>query len=192
MEVKSASTALQLNSAASAVENGSSGGNNRQHTRKIEAVLLEEKPEQEEESVKISISAAGMRESLKLEKQAAKEEMASATEIEEMMKKMEGLSSQVINGNFSMTDRLNFQREIKELTLELSRAGGNGISFTKNDNVQLSQKMNDLTRMINEAAVYHRSASAVFMVKNRQTTGMQRTFLDIACLLYTSPSPRDA
>ena len=59
MEVKSASTALQLNSAASAVENGSSGGNNRQHTRKIEAVLLEEKPEQEEESVKISISAAG-------------------------------------------------------------------------------------------------------------------------------------
>ena len=173
MEVKSASTALQLNSAASAVENGSSGGNNRQHTRKIEAVLLEEKPEQEEESVKVSISAAGMRESLKLEKQAAKEEMASATE-------MEGLSSQVINGNFSMTDRLNFQREIKELTLELSRAGGNGISFTKNDNVQLSQKMNDLTRMINEAAVYHRSASAVFMVKNRQTTGMQRTFLDIA------------
>ena len=136
--------------------------------------------EQEDESVKVSISAAGMRESLKLEKQAAKEEMASATEIEEMMKKMEGLSSQVINGNFSMTDRLNFQREIKELTLELSRAGGNGISFTKNDNVQLSQKMNDLTRMINEAAVYHRSASAVFMVKNRQTTGMQRTFLDIA------------
>lgn len=180
MEVKSASTALQLNSAASAVENGSSGGNNRQHTRKIEAVLLEEKPEQEEESVKVSISAAGMRESLKLEKQVVKEEMASATEIEEMMKKMEGLSSQVINGNFSMTDRLNFQREIKELTLELSRAGGNGISFTKNDNVQLSQKMNDLTRMINEAAVYHRSASAVFMVKNRQTTGMQRTFLDIA------------
>ena len=180
MEVKSASTALQLNSAASAVENGSSGGNNRQHTRKIEAVLLEEKPEQEEESVKVSISAAGMRESLKLEKQAAKEEMASATEIEEMMKKMEGLSSQVINGNFSMTDRLNFQREIKELTLELSRAGGNGISFTKNDNVQLSQKMNDLTRMINEAAVYHRNASAVFMVKNRQTAGMQRTFLDIA------------
>jgi len=102
------------------------------------------------------------------------------TEIEEMMKKMEGLSSQVINGNFSMTDRLNFQREIKELTLELSRAGGNGISFTKNDNVQLSQKMNDLTRMINEAAVYHRNASAVFMVKNRQTAGMQRTFLDIA------------
>ena len=115
MEVKSASTALQLNSAASAVENGSSGGNNRQHTRKIEAVLLEEKPEQEEESVKVSISAAGMRESLKLEKQVAKEEMASATEIEEMMKKMEGLSSQVINGNFSMTDRLNFREKSKSL-----------------------------------------------------------------------------
>lgn len=180
MEVKSASSALQLNSAAAAVENGSSGGNNRQHTRKLEAVLLEEKPEQEEESVKVSISAAGLRESLKLEKQAAREELASASEIDEMMKKMDGLSSQVINGNFSMSDRLNFRQEIKKLTSEISRAGGNGISFTKNDNVQLSQRMNDLTRMINEAAVYHRSASAVFMVKNRQTTGMQRTFLDIA------------
>ena len=180
MEVKSASSALQLNSAAAAVENGSSGGNNRQHTRKLEAVLLEEKPEQEEESVKVSISAAGLRESLKLEKQAAREELASASEIDEMMKKMDGLSSQVINGNFSMSDRLNFRQEIKKLTSEISRAGGNGISFTKNDNVQLSQKISDLTRMINDAAVYHRNASAVFMVKNRQTTGMQRTFLDIA------------
>ena len=180
MEVKSASSALQLNSAAAAVENGSSGGNNRQHTRKLEAVLLEEKPEQEEESVKVSISAAGLRESLKLEKQAAREELASASEIDEMMKKMDGLSSQVINGNFSMSDRLNFRQEIKKLTSEISRAGGNGISFTKNDNVQLSQKISDLTRMINDAAVYHRNASAVFMVKNRQTTGTHRTILDIA------------
>lgn len=180
MEVKSASSALQLNSAAAAVENGSSGGNNRQHTRKLEAVLLEEKPEQEEESVKVSISAAGLRESLKLEKQAAREELVSASEIDEMMKKMDGLSSQVINGNFSMSDRLNFRQEIKKLTSEISRAGGNGISFTKNDNVQLSQKISDLTRMINDAAVYHRNASAVFMVKNRQTTGTQRTILDIA------------
>ena len=180
MEVKSASSALQLNSAAAAVENGSSGGNNRQHTRKLEAVLLEEKPEQEEESVKVSISAAGLRESLKLEKQAAREELASASEIDEMMKKMDGLSSQVINGNFSMSDRLNFRQEIKKLTSEISRAGGNGTSFTKNDNVQLSQKISDLTRMINDAAVYHRNASAVFMVKNRQTTGTHRTILDIA------------
>ena len=97
-----------------------------------------------------------------------------------MMKKMDGLSSQVINGNFSMSDRLNFRQEIKKLTSEISRAGGNGISFTKNDNVQLSQKISDLTRMINDAAVYHRNASAVFMVKNRQTTGTQRTILDIA------------
>ena len=180
MEVKSASSTLQLNSAAAAVDNGGSNGSNRQHTRKIEAVLQEEKTEQEEESVKVSISAAGLRESLRLEKQAAKEEMATASEIDEMMKKMDGLSSQVINGNFSMTDRLNFQREIKELTQELSRANGDGISFTKNDNVQLSQKISDLTRMINDAAVYHRSASAVFMVKNQQTTGTQRTVLDIA------------
>lgn len=170
---------LQLNSAATAVDNGGSSGTNRQNTKKVETVAAEEKPQPEEESVKVSISAAGLRESLKLERQAAKEELASASEIDEMMKQMDGLSSQVINGSFSMSDRLNFQQEIRELTVELSHAGGNGISFTKNDNAQLSQKISDLTRMINEAAVYHRNASTVFMVKNRQNTGGQKAFVDI-------------
>ena len=151
-----------------------------EETKRLQKIELDAFKKVEEEPVKVSISAAGLRESLKLEKQAAREELASASEIDEMMKKMDGLSSQVINGNFSMSDRMNFQQEIKKLTSEISRAGGNGISFTKNDNVQLSQKISDLTRMINDAAVYHRNASAVFMVKNRQTTGTQRTILDIA------------
>ena len=102
------------------------------------------------------------------------------SEIEEMMKKMEGLSSQVINGNFSMQDRLNFQGEIKKLTTELNRMNGDGISFTKFDNTQLSQRISDLTRTISEAAVYHRTATALFMVKNQQKAGMVRTRLDIA------------
>lgn len=181
MEVKSASTTLQLNRAATAVDNTGSEGNGKQQSGKIEPRVLEEKPEQEEESVKISISAAGLRKSLRLEQLAAKEsELVSESEIDEMMKKMDGLSSQVINGHFSMTDRLNFQNEIKKLTDELKRVNGDGISFTKNDNAQLSQKISDLTRMINEAAVYHRTASAVFMVKNQQLAGSKRATLDIA------------
>lgn len=180
MEIKSANATLQLNNATVAVDNSGSEGNSRQQTRKVEAVISEDKSEKEEESVKVSISAAGLRESLRLEKQAAKEELASTSEIDEMMKKMDGLSSQVINGNFSMTDRLNFQKEIQELTTQLNTMSGNGISFTKYDNIQLSQKINDLTRMISEAAVYHRNASSLFMVKNQQAAGMRRNVLDIA------------
>lgn len=182
MEVKSAGVTLQLNTAAIAVDNMGSDGNQRQQTGKVEPAEIEKKQEQEEETVKVSISAAGMRQSLRLEQLAAQQEgeLATASEIEEMMKKMDGLSSQVINGNFSMQDRLNFQSEIKKLTNELNRLNGEGISFTKYDNNQLSQKINDLTRTINEAAVYHRSATALFMVKNQQKAGIARTRLDIA------------
>lgn len=182
MEVKNAGVTLQLNTAAIAVDNMGSDGNQRHKAGKAEAVEVEKKTEQEEESVKVSISAAGMRKSLRLEQIAAQQEkeLATASEIDEMMKKMDGLSSQIINGNFSMQDRLNFQNEIKKLTNEIDRLNGDGISFTKYDNVQLSQKINDLTRTINEAAVYHRSATALFMVKNQQKAGTSRARLDIA------------
>lgn len=182
MEVKSAGVTLQLNSAAIAVDNMGSDGNQREQAKRVEATEAEKKLEQAEESVKVSISAAGMRKSLRLEQIAAQQEseLATESEIEEMMKKMDGLSSQVINGNFSIQDRLNFQSEIKKLTNELNRMNGDGISFTKYDNDQLSQKINDLTRTINDAAVYHRSATALFMVKNQQKAGIARTRLDIA------------
>ena len=182
MEVKSASVALQLNSAAIAVDNMGSDGNQREQAKKVEHIEAEKKLEQVEETVKVSISAAGMRKSLRREQLAAMQEddLATESEIEEMMKKMEGLSSQVINGNFSMQDRLNFQGEIKKLTTELNRMNGDGISFTKFDNTQLSQRISDLTRTISEAAVYHRTATALFMVKNQQKAGMMRTRLDIA------------
>lgn len=182
MEVKNAGVTLQLNTAAIAVDNMGADGNQRQQTGKVETQETEKKTEQDEESVKVSISAAGLRKSLRLEQLAAQQEseLATASEIEDMMKKMDGLSSQVINGNFSIQDRLNFQGEIKRLTNELNRLNGEGISFTKYDNTQLSQKINDLTRTINEAAVYHRTATALFMVKNQQKAGIQRTRLDIA------------
>ena len=155
MEVKNASAALQLNKAAIAVDNMGSDGNQRQHAGKVETAELEKKPEQEEESVKVSISVAGMRKSLRLEQLAAQQEdeLVTESEIDEMKKKMDGLSSQVINGNFSMQDRLNFQSEIRKLTNEIERLNGEGISFTKYDNAQISQKISDLTRAISDAAV---------------------------------------
>lgn len=181
MEVKSAGVSLQLNSAAIAVDNMGSDGNQREQSKKVENVEDKKKLEQAEETVKVSISAAGMRKSLRQEQLAARQDdLVTESEIEEMMKKMEGLSSQVINGNFSIQDRLNFQGEIKKLTSELNRMNGDGISFTKYDNAQLSQKISDLTRTISEAAVYHRTATALFMVKNQQKAGITRTRLDIA------------
>lgn len=180
MEVKSAETTLQLNRAATAVDNNSSEGNRRNNTGKVISQVTEEKPEKEEESVKVSISAAGLRRSLALERAAAKEsEVASVSEVEVMMNKMDGLSSQVINGNFNMADRLKFQSEIEELTAELKRLSGDGISFTKYDNKLLSQRIDDLTGMISKAAVYNKSAKALFIVNNQQTSGNTRTRLDI-------------
>lgn len=169
---------------ATAVDNNGSNGNQRRQTYQPRVRTAQEQPEQEEEPVKLSISAAGLRESLRLEREAAKAqtadaELATQTEIDEMLKKMDGLSSQVINGNFSMTDRLSFQKEFSQLAIEIADAQ-KGTAFTKIDNVQLSQKITDLTRRINDAAVYHRRASTVFMVKNGQPTGTETSFLNIA------------
>lgn len=181
MEVKSARTAVRLNVAATAVDNSGSEESSKQQLKATSLLAEAESGEVEEESVKIYISADGMRKSKNYEEQTAKDgEWVSEAEVEEMMKKMEGLSSQVINGNFSIQDRLNFQGEIKKLTSELNRMNGDGISFTKYDNAQLSQKISDLTRTINESAVYHRTATALFMVKNQQKAGITRTRLDIA------------
>ena len=180
MEVKSAQTTLQVNSAATAVDNNSSEGNRRNNTGKVMAQSAEEKPDKEEEPVKVSISAAGLRRSLALEKAAAREnEIAYASEIEVMMNKVDGLSSQIINGNFTTTDRLKFQNEIENLTTELKNLSGDGISFTKHDNKLLSQRIDDLTGMINKAAVYNRSAKALFIVNNQHKSDNTRTKLDI-------------
>lgn len=181
MEVKSARTAVQLNVAATAVDNSGSEENSKKQLKATSIGSETEVNETEEESVKIFISADGLRKSKNYEEKTAKDgELVSEAEVEEMMKKMEGLSSQIINGHFSMTDRLNFQTEIRKLTTELNRLNGDGISFSKADNIQLSQRISDLTRNISEAAVYHRSAKALFMVKNQSAPSNNRTRLDIA------------
>lgn len=187
MEVRSANIAL-TNRAAAAIDNSGSNGKEQKHAMKVSGAVSEESQELDEQSVMISISAAGLRRSLMLEKQTEKEEdwdendeesFSGEAEIEDMMKKMEGLSSQVINGHFSISDRLNFNVEIDKLTNELNRLSGDLSTVTKNDCGQLSQRISDLTRIISDAAVYRNSARTVFMVNSKQPVQNKNTRLDI-------------
>lgn len=187
MEVRSANIAL-TNRAAAAIDNSGSNGKEQQHARKVGSAVSQENQELDEQSVLISISAAGLKRSLLLERQAEKEEdgnendeesFSGEAEIEDMMKKMEGLSSQVINGHFSISDRFNFNVEIDKLTNELNRLSGDLSAVTKNDCGQLSQRISDLTRIISDAAVYRNSARTVFMVNSKQPVQNRNTRLDI-------------
>lgn len=185
MEVRSAGIAL-TNRAAAAIDNSGSNGKEQQHAMKVSGAVSEESQELDEQSVMVSISAAGLRRSLLLEKQSEKEEseneeemFSGKAEIEDMVKKMEGLSSQVINGHFSITDRLNFNAEIDKLTNELNRLSGDITAATKNDCVQLAQRISDLTRVINDSAVYRKSARTVFMVNSKQPVRSMNSRLDI-------------
>lgn len=187
MEVRSANIAL-TNRAAAAIDNSGSNGKEQQHAMKVSSAVSEENQELEEQSVMISISAAGLKRSLQLEKQAAKETdeedrdeegFTGEAEIEDMMKKMEGLSSQVINGHFSISDRLNFNNEIEKLTNELNHLNGGNAIVTKNSCVQLAQKISDLTRSVSDAAVYRNSARTVFMVNSKQPAKPMNTRVDI-------------
>lgn len=184
MEVKSRTTALELNRAAAGVENSGSRGQGRQQSGNGSAAAIGENPELEEQSVMVSISAAGLKRSLSLEKQADNAgedaQFSEGEALEEMMKKIEGLSSQVINGYFSASDRLNFNNEIKRLTSELNRLNSGEAIVTVSDYSQLSKKINDLTKIISDSAVYHKSASAAFMVNKKSTNDITRTQLDIA------------
>ncbi|MBO5030888.1 MAG: hypothetical protein J6D08_03210 [Lachnospiraceae bacterium] len=184
MEVRSENNTL-LNRAAVAIDNYGSGDRERQQAKRINSAAADENTELDEQSVLLSLSAAGLRRSLLLERQAANEESEEETfsrdaEIEDMMKKMEGLSSQVINGNFSISDRLNFNTEIHKLTNELNRLSSGQTAAAKDDCCQLAQRISDLTRIISDAAVYSNSARTVFMVNSKQPANTMRTKLDIA------------
>ena len=182
MEVRNAGIAL-TNRAATAIDNSGSNGKEQQHAMKVSSAVPEENQELDEQSVMVSISAVGRKRSLQLEKQTEKESdeegFTGEAEIEDMMKKMEGLSSQVINGHFSISDRLNFNSEIEKLTNELSRLSGGNAAITKNSCIQLAQKISDLTRSISDAAVYRNSARTVFMVNSKQPVKPMNTRVDI-------------
>lgn len=183
MEVRSANTAL-LNKAATAVDGYGSDGREKQQPQKVHNAAAEIESELEEQPVKLSISAAGMRRSQQLEKQPSEEAGEDAftgeVELDNMLKKMEGLSSQVINGHFSISDRLNFNNEINRLTYELNSLNGNGATVTMEDCSRLSQRISDLTRIISDAAVYRNSARTVFVVNSKQPAMVPRATVDIA------------
>ncbi len=186
MEVRSANIAL-TNRAAAAIDNSGSNNREQQQAMKVAGVVSEENQELDDQSVMLSISAAGLKRSLSLERQAEKDEsedggeeaFSGEAEIEDMLKKMEGLSSQVINGNFSITDRLNFNNEIERLTTELGRISGGSALVTKENCNQIAQRISDLTRTINNAAVYRNSARSVFMVNSKKPVKPMNTRLDI-------------
>ena len=183
MQVRNANTAL-LNRAATAIENSYSDAQEKQEAVGVNTGALEENAENEEQSVMLSISAAGRKQSELLANQAeneGEESMFSGeAELEGMLKKMEGLSSQIINGYFSISDRLNFNNEIQRLNTELNRLNNDAASATKEDCTQLSKKISDLTKIISDAAVYRQSARNVFMVNSKQPAKAVRTQLDIA------------
>ena len=180
MDVKSAAShALQGNRAATRVENSASEKQNRHQLSKGKPVESEENVICEETPVMLSISAAGLRRSMLLERQEAQKEKAFSHEkfFEEMSKKMEGLSSQVINGRFSVSDRLNFHNEMKCLTEELDKLKDEKVSATQNDCSQLAQKISNFSKIVNEAALYRRSQTAKFIVTNKlQIEEIKHTF----------------
>lgn len=189
MEVRSANIAL-TNRAAAAIDNSGSNGREQQPVMKANHAAGSDNQELEDQSVMLSLSAAGLRRSLLMERQAEKEEsdntgddeeeaFSGEAEIEGMLKKMEGLSSQVINGHFSISDRLNFNNEIDKLTIEIGRMSGNSAAVTKENCYQLSQRIADLTRVISSAAVYRNSARSVFMVNSKQPASSVNSRVDI-------------
>lgn len=183
MEVRSAGNTL-INRAAAAIDNSGSGAGGRQQSGRSNAVIADQKPEYDDQSVLISISAAGLKKSRSDKRETEDEDkekvFVGGAELEEMTKKMEGLSSQVINGNFPIADRLRFHAEISKLTAELERLGGGSAPVTMDHCAQLSHKITDLTRAVSEAAVYRNSARTVFMVNSRQPAAAAHTRLDIA------------
>ena len=174
---------LQLNKAATAVEHSSPDGRNGQAYER--RTLQQEKKEEkelsaEEKLVNLSISLEGLQKMKQQEVFTNKEEAATEEELEKMKKRMEGLSSQVINGNFTMADRIRFQTEIKFLSDELVRINNGGVSFTKADNNEISNRVEALSKEISDSAVCHRTISSYYMMNKQQKNYASKSTLNIA------------
>lgn len=165
MEVKSANHSLQRNRATARVEHYGSREQNRQQLIRRNTAESESQKKSEEESVMLSISAAGLRRSMLLGRQYSqmKDVISQEKILGEMAKKMEGLSSQIINGQFSLSDRLNFHKEIESLTEELGRLRDEEAGVTQSDCSHLSQKISNFTKIVSEAAMYRKNAKNIFM-----------------------------
>ena len=184
MDYMNTGVTLQLNKAATAVEQSFADGRNGQtYERKT---LQQEKKEEDKELsaeqklVNLSISLEGLQKMKQQEVLVNREEMVTEEELESMKKRMEGLSSQVINGNFTMADRIRFQTEIKFLSDELVRVNNGGVSFTKSDNSEISTRIEELSKEIMNSAVCHRPVSAYYMMSKQQKSYSSKSAFNIA------------
>jgi hypothetical protein len=83
-------------------------------------------------------------------------EEAGLTKFDEMTKQLKGLSTQVVNGQFSATDKMNFDTELTLLSALLKNADNESKCEI------LSERINNLSRIVNSAAVYSDMDLAVF------------------------------
>ena len=176
---------LQLNRPTSMVEHSSPDGHNQNGYER--RALSQGQPEEEKELsaeeklVSLSISLEGLqRMKIRESVEAKDEEEISEDEAEYLKKRMEGLSSMVVNGNFIMADKLRFQTEIKFLTDELVRINNGGISFTKSDNEEISKRIDALSKEISASALRHRPASAFYTSNSHQKLASAVNKLNIA------------
>jgi hypothetical protein len=129
----------------------------------------------EENSALLSISAAGIRQSLLVEKDDTKEE----NRLMSMSEQIKGLSTQVINGHFSITDRMNFGTEISILNEMLD----NLEKADEEDSEQMSRlsgKIDNLSRIISSAALYRKKDAIIFALTSPVDNDDKRERLNLA------------
>lgn len=73
----------------------------------------------------------------------------------QMTDRLQGLSSQVVNGELSATDKMNFDTELKALMALIDNADDSKCAM-------ISERIDDLSRIINDATVYRSNHIAVF------------------------------
>jgi hypothetical protein len=179
MEVRIAKLTMLLNRAveSSAKTNTNSDNNDEQFTPNLPSTTAQteekrqEKNEIDSHAVYITLSEKGNKHSRMLKQQQALEDAEDedvslleadtddvntrSTYHEQMTDKLQGLSHQVINGELSTTDKMNFDVELKSLMSLLDNA---------DDEIKcqlLSDRINDLTILINDATEYRNNHMAL-------------------------------
>lgn len=184
MDYMNTNVSLQLNKAAAKIEHSSPDGRNSQAYER--RVLHQEKEEEkkeltaEEKLVSLSISLEGLQRMQIKENFEEVVEEASEDEVEYMKKRMEGLSSQAVNGGFTMADRIRFQTEIKFLSDEVIRINNGAISFTKADNAEISKRIDELAKEMNELSRRRRPSSSFAIIANQQKMAAAANKFNIA------------
>jgi hypothetical protein len=182
MEVRIAKLTMLLNRAveSSAKTNTNSEDNGQQFTQSVSTVAAEEEPKRQESdeidsrTAMLSLSSKGIKHSRLLAWQedmeadeepegileTSKQDDTNKTYYDQMTDKLHGLSNQVINGELSTTDKLNFDSELKALMALLENADDESKCEV------LSERIDDIAVLINDATVYRNNHMAVFKLTN--------------------------